>query len=80
MRKKKYYRLVKVEDTYISNNTKVTVDFIPELYTETTYAIERKIGWFGKWEIISSYKEDLKDIAEAYLAFYKSKPKKIVIK
>jgi len=74
MRKKKYYRLVKVENTYISRNKD------PELYTETTYEIERKIGLFGKWEVISSYGSALKELAETYLALYKSKPKKIVIK
>ena len=74
MRKKKYYRLVKVENTYITRNKE------PELYTETTYEIEKKIGLFGKWEVIAIHGAALKDIAEVYLAFYKSKPKKIVIK
>jgi hypothetical protein len=74
MRKKKYYRLVKVENTYMTRNKD------PELYTETTYEIERKIGLFGKWDVIAVHGADLKELAEMYLAFYKSKPKKIVIK
>jgi hypothetical protein len=74
MRKKKYYRLVKVENTYITRNKE------PELYTETTYEIERKIGLFGKWEVVSAYEKNLKKTAEIYLALLKSKPKKIVIK
>ena len=74
MRKKKYYRLVKVENTYMTRNKE------PELYTETTYEIERKIGLFGKWEVVSAYEKNLKKTAEIYLALLKSKPKKIVIK
>ena len=72
--KKKYYRLVKVENTYITRNKE------PELYTETTYEIERKKGLFGKWEVISAYEKNLKKTAETYLALLKSKPKKQVIK
>lgn len=74
MRKKKYYRLVKVENTYMTRNKE------PELYTETTYEIEKKIGWFGKWEVIGIYGAGLKELAEMYLDFCKSKPKRKIIK
>lgn len=80
MRRKKYYRLVKVENTYVTRNVEGIVDFMPELYVETTYEIEEKIGFFGEWITMSVFGELKKNIAEMYLNYYKSEPKRKVIK
>jgi hypothetical protein len=79
MRKIKFYRIVKVESTCITKNTQAFVDFIPELYLSVCFQVEEKIGLFGKWKTVLTNISN-KDIAKTYLTWYKSKPKKIVIK
>jgi hypothetical protein len=47
------YRLIEVKTPQKTRNKEGIVDFVPEIYFETTYKIQVKYSIFSSWETIA---------------------------
>jgi hypothetical protein len=47
------YRLIEVKTPQKTRNKEAIVDFVPEIYLETTYKIQVKYSIFSSWETIA---------------------------
>ena len=47
------YRLIEVKTPLKTRNKEAIIDFVPEIYLETTYKIQVKYSIFSSWETIA---------------------------